>query len=172
MLYMRVLSVLMLITATASADNPPFKFKTKRDDDQVAVKVEKDRTVFDVTCPTGISELVIERTGKAWPEVVVVRLRLSGLEHFKATGGKVTLGVGTLNYKGERPTGLWASDTKESPDDPKSVYFMDFKMIDKNGKPTKEIPLQSGYFEMRLPKPFFEGNPKSVTLEWVDFYRR
>jgi hypothetical protein len=37
----------------------------------------------------------------------------------------------------------------------------------------EESPLapKDGYFEMALPKAFFEGNPKSITLNWIDFYR-
>jgi hypothetical protein len=34
-----------------------------------------------------------------------------------------------------------------------------------------ELPLKDGYFEVTLPRAFFEGNPKSITLNWVDFYR-
>ncbi len=86
--YMRVLAALMLTAATASADEPQFKFMSKRDDDRVTVKAEKDRTVFDVASPTGTSELTIERTGDTWPEVVVVRLRLSGLERLYATSAR------------------------------------------------------------------------------------
>ena len=32
-------------------------------------------------------------------------------------------------------------------------------------------PLKDGYFEMQLSKAFFEDNPKSITLNWIDFYR-
>lgn len=38
-------------------------------------------------------------------------------------------------------------------------------------KPAKTIPLKDGYFDRRLPKEFFEGNPKSITVNWIDFYR-
>ena len=43
------------------------------------VKVEKDRTVFSVHSPFGISQAVIERTDDKWPEAVVLRLHLKGL---------------------------------------------------------------------------------------------
>ena len=35
----------------------------------------------------------------------------------------------------------------------------------------RELPLKGGYFEMQLPAAFFEGNPKSITIDWIDFYR-
>jgi hypothetical protein len=48
---------------------------------------------------------------------------------------------------------------------------MDIKMVGGDGKPTKNIPLKDGYFEMQLPRAFFEDNPKSITANWIDFYR-
>ena len=35
----------------------------------------------------------------------------------------------------------------------------------------KELPLKDGYFEMTLPRAFFEGNPMTITVAWIDFYR-
>jgi len=40
-----------------------------------------------------------------------------------------------------------------------------------DGKPAKELPLKDGYFEVALPRAFFEGNPKAITLNWIDCYR-
>jgi hypothetical protein len=48
---------------------------------------------------------------------------------------------------------------------------MEFKILDSDGEPTKAIPLKDGCIEMQLPKRFFEGNPKSFKVEWIDFYR-
>lgn len=30
---------------------------------------------------------------------------------------------------------------------------------------------ENGYFEMTLPKAFFEGNPHTIQVNWIDFYR-
>jgi hypothetical protein len=48
---------------------------------------------------------------------------------------------------------------------------MEIKILDKDSEPTKTIPLKEGYFEIELPRKFFEGNPKSFKVEWIDFYR-
>ena len=48
---------------------------------------------------------------------------------------------------------------------------MAIRMVGSDGKPAKDIPLKDGYFEMQLSKAFFEDNPKSITLHWIDFYR-
>jgi hypothetical protein len=34
------------------------------------------------------------------------------------------------------------------------------------GKPANESPLNDGYFEIQLPKAFFEGKPNSITVDW------
>ncbi|MFM9069288.1 MAG: hypothetical protein ACKOUR_18440 [Planctomycetota bacterium] len=48
---------------------------------------------------------------------------------------------------------------------------MEIQTFGSDGQPAKTIPLQDGYFEMQLPKAFIAGNPKSITLNWIDFYR-
>jgi hypothetical protein len=52
-----------------------------------------------------------------------------------------------------------------------SQAVRDIRIVSGEGKPAKELPLKDGYFEMMLPKAFFEGNPKSIALSWIDFYR-
>jgi len=44
-------------------------------------------------------------------------------------------------------------------------------MVGSDNKPAKAIPLKDGDFEMQLPKALFGGNPKAITLNWIDFYR-
>ncbi len=166
---MRAFSVLALALTGATVfaeDKPEFKFKANRVDDRIVVKKEKDRTVFDITSPFGISAATIERTGDAWPDDVVLRLHLSGLERFQVNSEKATAWgrVGDLE--------LSVDGKKENPNDPKGAHFMDFKAVGKDGKPPEKIPLDDGYFEMRLPKSFFQGNPKKISLEWVDWFRR
>ena len=66
---------------------------------------------------------------------------------------------------------LWKDGKEDAPLDAKSPYWMEIRIVGGDGKPAKEIPLKDGYFEMPLPKAFFEGNPKSITVNWIDFYR-
>ncbi len=40
-----------------------------------------------------------------------------------------------------------------------------------HGKPVKTIPLHDGYFEIHFPKALLEGNPRLITVSWIDFYR-
>ena len=75
------------------AKDQPTKFNitTRRKDDVVEVRAGKDKTLFNVTSPFGISQAVIERQEDTWPKAVLLRLHLKGLEGFRASNGKVTL---------------------------------------------------------------------------------
>jgi hypothetical protein len=173
------LSVLFLAAAVASAsglvnaDNHslPYKISTKRDSDKVEVKVEKDQTLFTVQSPIGISEAVIERVNEKWPDVIVLRLRLQGLESFRVSNGEVTVEGSVSSHDDKERVRLWKQGKEDSLLDAKSPFWMEIGMIGEDGKPAKTIPLKNGHFQIRLPKGFFEDNPKSITINWIDFYR-
>lgn len=170
-------AVLMVIVAMSNAvtigddKTPTFKITTKRDTDKVEVKFEKDQTVFSVHSPFGISQAVIERTQEKWSEAVVLRLHLKGLESFCASNGKVTLNSAVSSFNDRQRVRLWKDGKEDSPLDSKSPHWMAIRMVGSDGKQVKDIPLKDGFFEMQLPKVLFEGNPKSITVNWIDFYR-
>lgn len=154
----------------AADETPPFKITTKRDNDRVNVKSEKGK-VFSVHSPFGISNAVIERMREKWPDEVVLRLYLKGLEKFKVTTDNVKLEGSASVQEGKPLVRLWKDGKEDSPLDVKSRYWMDVRMFGGDGKPATAIPLKDGYFDMTLPKAIFEGNPKSITVNWIDFYR-
>jgi hypothetical protein len=174
------LTVLLVISRIAVADDSdapkvqPAKFKitTKRKDDSVEVKVEKDRTLFAVKSPFGISQAVVERQAATWPKAVVLRLHLKGLERFRASNGKVTLDAAVSSQDGKPKVRIWKDSKENAPLDKKNTFWMDIRILGSDGKPAKGLPLKDGYFELALPKAFLEGNPKSISLNWIDFYRR
>lgn len=157
--------------AVAAEQPQGFKITTKQKDDAVKVRAEKDRTVFSVTSPFGISQAVVERKGEKWPEAVVLRLHLKGLENFRASNGKVTLAAAVSVQDGRPKVRLWKNGKEDAPLNEKSPFWMDIRILTGDGKPARELPLKNGYFEMAMPRAFFEGNPKAITLNWIDFYR-
>jgi hypothetical protein len=156
---------------SADAPAPKFKITTRRKDDRVEVEVDKDRAVFDVSSPFGISQAVIERQDDAWPREVVLRLRLKGLENFRASNGKVTVEAAAGVKDGKPDVRVWKDGQENSPLDEKSPLWTDIRIVGGDGKPAKDLPLKGGYFELTLPRAFFDGNPRSITLNWIDFYR-
>ena len=156
---------------TADNESPPFKITTKRDNDKVEIKVEKDQALFSIHSPIGISQAVIERVNEKWPDVIVLRLHLKGLESFRISNGKVTVEASVSSHDDKERVRLWRDGKEDSPLDAKSPYWMEIRMIGDDGKPVKTIPLKNGHFQIQLPKAFFEDNPKSITIDWIDFYR-
>jgi hypothetical protein len=60
---------------------------------------------------------------------------------------------------------LWRGEQEsEVPQD--SPFYTQVRAV-KDARP----PLDSGFFEIPLPAKLFEGNPREITLEWIDFYR-
>lgn len=156
---------------TAYGDDPPFTISTKRDDDKVEVKVQEGKAQFSVQSPFGIGQAVIARSGSHWPDTVMLRLHLKGLENLEVTNGKDTLEVAVSSHTGKRPVRVWMKGKEDSPLKIESPFWMTVRMVGPDGKPAEKIPLVNGHFEMRLPKALFEGNPKSITIKWIDFYR-
>jgi len=79
---------------------------------------------------------------------------------------------GSVSLRDGKPVvRLWKDGKEDTPLDANSPYWMEVRILDGDGKPAKEIPLKGGYFEMQLPKALFEGNPKAITVSWIDFYR-
>ena len=174
------LAVLLVISGTALAgdgdapkDQPAkFKITTKRKDDSVEVKAEKDKTVFAVKSPFGIGQAVIERQEDTWPQAVVLRLHLKGLSSFRASNGKVRVDAAVSIEEGKQKVRVWKDGQEDAPLDEQSPLWGDIRIVGGDGKPARELPLKGGYFEVALPRAFFEGNPKVITLKWIDFYRQ
>ena len=168
--YLAIFVVTFLSAGCAiAADESPFKITTKRDDDKIEVTAKNDKAVISVRSPFGISHAEIERSYVKWPDSVILRLHLKGLESLKISNGKVTLEAAVSSQ--DSTMRLWEGDKEDSPLDSKSQYWMEIRLIGKDGKPTKGMPLDDGYFEMQLPRALLEGNPKSITISWIDFYR-
>jgi hypothetical protein len=173
------LAVLLVFSGLVVADDgdapkdQPAKFKitTKRKDDSVEVRSDKTKAVFILKSPFGISQAVVEREGEKWPKAVVLRLHLKGLERFRASNGKVRVDAAVSMQEGQTKVRLWQDGKEDASLNEKSPLWTNIRIVGGDGKPAKELPLKDGYFEVTLPRAFFEANPKSITLTWIDFYR-
>jgi hypothetical protein len=167
-----VWSLLPLCTFAGDGTEPAkFKITTKRTDDTVEVRANKEKVLFIIKSPFGISQAVIERREHTWPKVVVLRLHLKGLSSFRAANGKVRVD-GTVSIEEGKPrVRVWKDGKEDAPLGRNSPLWMTVRIVGGDGKPATELPLKDGYFELVLPRAFFQGSPRSVTLNWIDFYR-
>ena len=163
------LAVLLVISGIALADDgdaPQGPARQVQDHDQAKRRrrggpADKDRTVFDVKSPFGISQAVIERADDEWPKAVVLRLHLKGLENFRASNGKVTLDA-AVSSQGGQDEGAHVEGRQggRSRWTRKARFWTDIRIVGGDGKPAKEIPLKDGYFEMTLPQGVLRGQPE------------
>jgi hypothetical protein len=151
---------------------PKFTVTTRKRDDTVQAQTDNGKVVFSVKSPSGIGGATIERVEKSWPEAVALKLHLNGLESLVISNGKVKLNVAVSSQDRKLRVRLWKDDKEAEQFDPKSPYWMDIRVIGADGKPAKDLPLKGGHFHMTLPRAFLEGNPMSMSMEWIDFYRR
>jgi hypothetical protein len=99
----------------AEGEQPRFKVTTKKQDDSVEVRAEKDKALFVVKSPSGISQAVIEPQDGNWPQDVVLRLHLMGLESFRLYNGKVTLDAAVSVQEGRPKCGCGRMARKTFP---------------------------------------------------------
>ena len=151
------------------ADPPAaaFDIKLKKADDRIDVQLEKETLVFAVTSKSGIGGATIAPKNGKWPATVVVRLNLRGLESFSVSSGKQTLAGSVLSHSGYTRHLALRAEGEEKEDEPGT----EIKVFDAAGKPAAGLPGAGGYFEIRLPKQLLEGQPESLTLGWIDFFR-
>jgi hypothetical protein len=153
------------------AAGEPMDFKlTAKDGDTIDVKVDKVRALFDITSSTGIGHADIERRKTEWPSVVVIRLRLKGLEHFQVVAGSKKLEAAAAVRNGQLEVRAWKDGDESRPLDDKSPHWPKVTVVDR-GQPAKTIPLADGWFDIELPRTLFEGNPPTIGVSWIDFYR-
>jgi hypothetical protein len=151
-------------------------------DDRATVTTEDGRAVIDVTSAGGIGGLTA--TADAWPEAVVVRLRLRGLEGLEIRYGDVTIATG-VSSSGQ-PSALTLSVLDEdgnvqSASPSSDVYYPNIQAVTPDGT-TAVGPLAAGErppfplpegsaLEITLPPHFHRDDHPSFTLQWIDFYR-
>lgn len=161
-----------LIAAVLGAE-ADFDVALKRGEDRVEVCAESGRVMFTVTSPRGIGAATIARRAAAWPKAVMLRLRLRGLESLTIAAGQVALEV-SVSSSPPHTVRLSASETgkqQEKAVDRGSRYWTEVRRVNADGKPASGLPAEGGWFELQLPAALLAGNPESVTVRWIDFYR-
>ena len=151
-----------------------FEIHCKRDDDRIDLAADADRAVFTVASPRGIGAATVQRRRPAWPAVMVLRMRLRGLESLTIAADQVTLGV----------------SVSSSPPHTARLHFSETGGIaGKNDRSQQPLLDRSSQSERRRqagvrfagPREVVSNcncraellakNPKAIEIRWIDFYR-
>ena len=144
-----------------SPDNlPEFNFDYQKkgphgSTNSILATIERSKTIFDVKSGFGIGGGKIKLATGEWPEKVLVRLHLTGLEGFSVSNGKQSLNRSNLDIR--------ILDLKGNP--VKGPYLL------KSLGPNKSERIE-GFYEATIPKSLLTEDAKEIQISWVDFYRR
>lgn len=161
----RIISVSSLKAAPAGAVDSAVRVEARRSDSRIRIAVQDGATVLEVRSDFGIDRAKVDRLRDTWPQPIVVRLHLRGLESFKAIAGDTALQWSlSSNAGGTSHLTLWRGN-REQPIDDASPFYSQARSV------ARGQPPRHAYFEVPLPAKLFEGNPQRIMLEWIDFYR-
>jgi len=158
-------------TAVSPASSPAsYQISTSRPADKVTAVPGEGEVVFDVFSPSGIGRAEISQPDGRWPERIELRLHLRGLESLSVTYGDVVVqtAVSSTGDHTVRQTVKSPAQTVPVPAQG-TRYETTVELVTATGKVS--IPLEDGYFALRLPPDFHEGAYTAFTVEWIDFYR-
>ena len=149
---------------------PVFSVAAEGDGDELTASVEGQTAVIDVHSRSGIGSAVIKLVSGPFPDNVLVRLHLRGLEEFRLSydGTAITASVSSGDSRSVfQSVGL--PDGGERPVMPDSPFWLNVQIV--SNQATPRIPLEQGYFEITLPTGFLHEGRHSFSIRWIDFYR-
>lgn len=140
---------------------PEISITTAAESDEIVRSFRQNETgarwsaVLDVTSPTGIGSGRVSLMAGEWPEPVLLRLHLAGLEDLSLKAGEtvVQLSISSGPDRALRQVdGAGQSLSSASP------LWLDVSFGD-------------GYFDVLLPPDLLVADVAAFELSWIDFYR-
>jgi hypothetical protein len=143
---------------------PAYELKLHNSEDRVVAVKEANRTVFVVTCPSGIGEGTIILKAGQWPENVTLRF-----QH------KHGVGLGKLEQL------VLKTDRIRADGDSNSSGKFGFEFLDAKGKPGADprsagvlnvvVESRDDALDVTLPARMLIGSTR-FELRWVNLFRR
>jgi len=152
----------------AQDSKPEFRVTLKNGDDKITILDENSQTVIDILSPTGIGSAAFELGSGTMPDALLLRLHLKGLEEIQLISTNVAVSASVSTGEAVFPVSeRIVSPGVELPIGSVHPLWMAIQIVSEN----KNIPLEEGYFEVRVPREFIRSAGTSFEVRWVDFYR-
>ena len=166
------LGIAIELAACAVSIQPPTALKATptNGDPQIVFSSTSSTAIIDIVSPTGIGGAAIEKTGGQWPQKVVMRFHLKGLEDLKFTYGDKTMTVSVSSADDNAVRESAIIGDSETPMKNDSPYWMAVNIVSKDGSLGK-LPLDDGMIEVAAPADFLRSDNAQFLIEWIDFYR-
>ncbi len=147
---------------------------TDKTGDEVTVSTEGSRTVIDVRSKSGIGRAEISPADGKWQRPLIMRLHLNGLESLSVNNGKFAVDTSVLSRPPYRqlcelfPVGGRKGSSLEDV----SPLWFPVRIVNNEKPEHRVVPLDNGHFEVTFPDAMFDGSPKTISIQWIDFFRR
>jgi hypothetical protein len=149
---------------------PVFGTTAEGDGNAVSISTSGDTILVDVRSQSGIGTATVNLVSGTPPANVVIRLHLSGLEAFRLSFEQTVVTAEVANNASHAVTqNIELPDGGTRPIASDSPLWLDIRLV--SAQATPAIPLQQGYFEIRLPNGLLHDQRRSFTIRWIDFYR-
>ncbi len=158
-LFVLLFSVAFLSLAACAAparpiERPTFRYTPLKGDPKIVFTASNELLLVDITSPTGIGSVTIEKASGQWPPKVVMRQHVKGLESFKFKYGAKTVEVSVS-----------AVQTRE-------ILVQEGQISTLSpGDTWVNVTRNPGYFDIEAPADFLTSGENKFTIEWIDFYR-
>jgi len=141
--------------------------------DQITTSIEGAQVVVDVYSERGIGGAEISAPGGEWPQRLLLRLHLGGLESFEVSNGEFTIHTQLQSHPPyTQMCEVFVGDGGQgTPVDQNSAYYIPLQIVSGQVSGEATIPIEEGYIELALPAVLFEPEPETLSIEWIDFYR-
>ena len=162
-----MLTALLMTTFALGGEQPKsaepvYEIKLRKPADTLVWGTEKDRTIFLITCPSGIGGATLHLKAGQWPENVTIRLQqqqgksLTSLENFTLSTDRVRV-EGDLKSTGKFR--FWFLDANKSAG-----------KREPSGALNVIVAKQKDSLDVTLPTCLLLAS-SSVEIAWIDVYR-
>ena len=159
------LMVLGLAGCKMVSEEPEIEVVVRKDGDVVETAVIDDTAIFDIYSQIGIGDAEVKLLNSEWPETILFRVYLTGLEEFKFAYDDTVVTTSVSSTDDHRVLTSISQNGEKLPVSKDSPYYMPVR-IEAEGS-----SLEEGYFEIKAPADFLFGEYESFAISWIDFYR-
>lgn len=130
------------------------------------------QTLLEIRSESGIGECLIHRESDHWPDRMVLRFALRGME-------QIVFRIGTRKWQGavsstdgEVRWSMRQSDQPEQMIDPSHLDWCPIRVVNRTVVGAIRVPLEGDeQWEITVPKRWLIDNPESIRVAWIDFFR-
>lgn len=157
------------VVSSESSNQIAFETSTSNETAIIIDTPDENTAVFDIVSNTGIDKATVTRISDTWPETLMLRFHLNGLENldFNYTDINIKVEISSLGDNEIRQSVTKNGLTEIINTD--SEFWLPILISPTQGDTT--IPLEAGTIDVRIPPAFYARNPESFTISWIDFYR-